>query len=569
MLLKLSPDGPTLLNSSYIGGGVGGAINGIAIDASGSVYLAGIGDQNLSTVNAFQSSSPATAAPFMLKLANDMKQVMFATYLSGSGGGEPFSIATDVAGNVYLSGRADSGDFPAKAPLQEFKGGGFYNSDCFLAKFVPSGQALIYSTLLGGSNLENGCWIGLDNNSNAYLIGFTASTDFPVKNANQPTFGGQFDGFLARLSDISVPVVSPLVPSTTLLRFNSNQNGSPPAAQVVTGADGAFTVGTSVSWLLATASGSTVAVSVNPAGLLPGTYNGTLTLSPPERPPAQIDINLTVESATPLLSSVDPYLIAIGTDDQTITLHGTGFSRTSALLVDGISWTITPLHFVDGETVQFSMPATYFSVQYNHSIAVQNPQSALSNVLSLSVGVLAPSFTAASVVNAGSFAGGAVAPGEIVTIFGTNLVGNVTFDNIPATIVYSSATQISATVPYTVLGLKTLLQIGSSVPVSLDVAASAPGIFAVVANGNGTLTLYATGCGQITQDPLPLCQLPVSAIVNGEPVQVLYAGVAPGLVQGANQVNLTLPTDIASGRLISIVLTAGTTSTKPLTYTLP
>lgn len=213
--------------------------------------------------------------------------------------------------------------------------------------------------------------------------------------------------------------------------------------------------------------------------------------------------------------------------------------------------------------------AAYFSVMYNHNtIAVQNPQSALSDVLSLAVGVPAPSFTAASVVNAGSFAGGPVAPGEIVTIFGTNLSGDVTFDNIPATVVYSSPTQISATVPYTVLGPKTSLQIGSSVPITLDVVPAAPGIFAAVSNGDRTLTLYATGCGQLTQDPLPVCQQPVSATINGEAAQVLYAGIAPGLVQGANQVNVMLPSDITSGP-ITVVLTASTASSKPFSYTLP
>ena len=161
-----------------------------------------------------------------------------------------------------------------------------------------------------------------------------------------------------------------------------------------------------------------------------------------------------------------------------------------------------------------------------------------------------------------------MAPGEIVTIFGTNLAGNVTFDNIPATVVYSSSTQISATVPYAVRGPKTSLQIGYSVPVSLDVAPSAPGIFAAVANGDRTLTLYVTGCGTLSQDALPLCQLPVSATLNGESAQVLYAGIAPGLVQGVNQINITIPDDTSSGP-VSIVVTAGTASSKPFPFTLP
>jgi uncharacterized protein (TIGR03437 family) len=80
--------------------------------------------------------------------------------------------------------------------------------------------------------------------------------------------------------------------------------------------------------------------------------------------------------------------------------------------------------------------------------------------------------------------------------------------------------------------------------------------------------LYATGCGAVTKDDLPRCALPVSVIVNDEPAQVLYAGIAPGLVQGANQINIQLPDDIASGQL-TIVLTAGDASSKPFVWIQP
>ncbi len=229
---------------------------------------------------------------------------------------------------------------------------------------------------------------------------------------------------------------------------------------------------------------------------------------------------------------------------------------------------MTPVVFVDASTLQLTLPAAYLSVESNHTIAVLNPQSVLSNALSIAVGNPAPSFNAASVVNAASYAGGPVAPGEIVSIFGTNLGQTASFDSTAATVTYASPTQMNVTVPYTVTGGTTTLRVGSSVPVPLNVAPSAPGIFAAVANGDGTMTLYATGCGQLTEDTLPLCQLPVSATVNGEAAQVLYAGIAPGEPQGVDQVNLTLPGDVASGP-ISIVIVAGNASSKPFSYTLP
>jgi uncharacterized protein (TIGR03437 family) len=104
--------------------------------------------------------------------------------------------------------------------------------------------------------------------------------------------------------------------------------------------------------------------------------------------------------------------------------------------------------------------------------------------------------------------------------------------------------------------------------VQLQVAPSAPGIFAAVSAGDNIVVLYATGCGALTTEDLPRCALPVSVTVNGEPASVLYAGIAPGLVQGANQINIQLPADITYGQL-TIVLTAGNSSSMPFRFTLP
>jgi uncharacterized protein (TIGR03437 family) len=170
-------------------------------------------------------------------------------------------------------------------------------------------------------------------------------------------------------------------------------------------------------------------------------------------------------------------------------------------------------------------------------------------------------------VNAASFTGGPIAPGEIITIFGTNLSGVVTFDGTPATMVFSSPAQVNVTVPYSVAGPTSILQMGGTL-LQLQVAHSAPGIFAAVSAGDNIVVLYATGCGALTSDDLPRCALPVAVTVNGESAQVLYAGIAPGLIQGANQINIKLPDDITAGQ-VTIVLTAGEGSSKPFSLTLP
>jgi uncharacterized protein (TIGR03437 family) len=169
-----------------------------------------------------------------------------------------------------------------------------------------------------------------------------------------------------------------------------------------------------------------------------------------------------------------------------------------------------------------------------------------------------------AVANAATFASGAVSPGEIVTVFGANLTGGVTFDGTPATLLYASPAQVSVTVPYSVGGSATTMRMGSA-SLQLAVVAASPGIFAAVSSGPGTLTLYATGGGSLSKDSLPILTLANSVTVNGEPAQVLYAGVAPGLVEGANQINILLPSDARAGAL-SIVWTVGGFSSKGFAF---
>ena len=113
-----------------------------------------------------------------------------------------------------------------------------------------------------------------------------------------------------------------------------------------------------------------------------------------------------------------------------------------------------------------------------------------------------------------------------------------------------------------------MIEVGASTSVKLDVAPSAPGIFAAVPAVDNVLVLYATGCGALTKDDLPRCALPVSVTINDEPAEVLYAGIAPGLVEGTNQINIKLPDDITTGQVI-IVLIAGDAPSTPFSFTLP
>jgi hypothetical protein len=132
----------------------------------------------------------------------------FSSYLGGSGNDVAYGLAVDVQGNVYIGGITASANFPTMNAAQPSNNG---NWDAFIAKISPTGT-LLYSTYLGGSGMESGAWLAVDNSGNAYLTGRTQSTNFPTVNAIQPTFGGAEDAFVVELN----PAGNGLVFSTYL-----------------------------------------------------------------------------------------------------------------------------------------------------------------------------------------------------------------------------------------------------------------------------------------------------------------------------------------------------------------
>jgi len=137
------------------------------------------------------------------KLNPGGSQLLYSTYLGGSGVDEGFGIAVDNQRDAYVMGVTGSGDFPTVNAVQPTFGG---FSDAFVTKLNPGGSQLLYSTYLGGSGFDLGFGIAVDNQRDAYVTGVTGvtggtgSADFPTVNAVQPTFGGLNDAFVARLS---------------------------------------------------------------------------------------------------------------------------------------------------------------------------------------------------------------------------------------------------------------------------------------------------------------------------------------------------------------------------------
>ncbi len=210
---QFNPSGSALVYSTYLGGSEDDIGLGLAVDSSGNAYITGVtGSTNFPTKNPLQPANGGAGTnssnAFVTKI-NHSGSLVYSTYLGGSGGDDGFGIAVDSAGNAYVTGYTDSTNFPTANPLQATPGG---NGDAFVSKINSSGTALSYSTYLGGGNLDWGYGIAVDNTGNAYVTGYTASTNFPTSNPFQAANAGGYDIFVTQIN----PSGSGLVYSTYL-----------------------------------------------------------------------------------------------------------------------------------------------------------------------------------------------------------------------------------------------------------------------------------------------------------------------------------------------------------------
>jgi Beta-propeller repeat len=202
--VKIGSTGSALVYSTYLGGSSIDHGSAVAVDATGSAYVTGSTYSTNFPVSsgAYQATIGGGQDAFVVKLSTDGNSLVYGTFLGGSGGsaGYPESgqgIAVDALGNAYVAGSTSSTNFPVVGGLQTALDGWL---DAFAAKFGPTGT-LVYSTYLGGSGNDVANGITVDLAGDAYLVGYTMSSDLPVtSNALQPTYGGDYDAFLARLN---------------------------------------------------------------------------------------------------------------------------------------------------------------------------------------------------------------------------------------------------------------------------------------------------------------------------------------------------------------------------------
>lgn len=201
-ILKLNATGSALLYSTYFGGSGTDRGSQMAVDPSGNATLVGYTNSvDFPTQDATQPDLAGNFDVFIAKFNADASALTYSTYLGGAGDDKGYGVALDTGGNAYLTGQTASNNFPTLNPYQPaFSTCGTAPCyDAFVTKLSQAG-ALAYSTYLGGANDDRGLSIAVNANGNAYVAGFTASTNFPVKNPSQGNNAGSYDAFVAKLN---------------------------------------------------------------------------------------------------------------------------------------------------------------------------------------------------------------------------------------------------------------------------------------------------------------------------------------------------------------------------------
>jgi uncharacterized protein (TIGR03437 family) len=558
-VVKLNPAGSGVLFATYLGGSNADSPAPPAVDASGNAYVAGITDSPdfPVTPGAFQADAGQNLsgpnASFVAKFDASGKLV-YSTYFHGGAGSGTYvaSIAADAAGNAYLTGSHRGGSLPTTAGAFQTSGSG---SDAFVAKIDAAGSKLAYSTYLAGNSEVDASKIAVDSEGNAYVAG-SIRLNIPNLPSSFPTTPGAFQTAVPQFAIQSSPSFS----------FITKLNAAGSALVYST-----FLYASGDTWIASfavDAGGSLVAVGTTYALDFPTTPGALRQCNPSGTfGSTGFMLKLAADGSHPLYSTY------LGTD------------AALAVAVD----TAGDI-YIAGNDIG-SLPVVPGSFGWTGSGAF---------VARLAPDPL-PGGSVSCVVNAASHGGRAIAPGEIVDIFGngigpaetvsasvssgrlaTSLGGiEVLFNGVPAPLISVGRDQIRAVVPFetgpsdlAASGVANIQIVSGSTtiqPATAPTAALAPGVFtldgrptgqAVMINEDQMLnsgknparqgsivTIYATGLnntqpaletGTIAPGAAPLA-IPIQLGTSSGLPEITYAGAAPGFVAGLTQINFRVP----------------------------
>lgn len=383
----LPADSPThLLYGTFVGGSSDDFGRDIEVDGLGNIYVVGsTGSTNFPTTpGAFDITHNSLYDTFVVKLNPTGSVLMYATFLGGSGDDYGLGIDVDQSGSVFVAGETASGNFPTTPGSFSTVYRGFW--DGFVVKLNPTGSELTYGTYLGGSNSDGANAITVDGVGNAYITGYTGSSNFPVTpGAFDTGYNGWFDAFVAKVN----PTGSALVYSTFLGGI-LNDRGSSIA---VDGIGSAYVTGWAGSWGFPVTPGAfdtshnggdydTFVARINPTGtaLVYSTFLGGNSNDYGQGIAIDRTGNAYVTGSTGSVNfpttpeafdgsfngSVDAFVIKLNSTGSALTyatfLGGSSPDRGYSIAVDG-----TNNAYVTGETLSTNFPTTPNAFDTRHN----------------------------------------------------------------------------------------------------------------------------------------------------------------------------------------------------------
>ena len=620
---KVNADGTALIYAGYIGGSGSEIANGIAVDNDGNAYVTG-------STESGAASFPVTVGPnlvygggttdaFVAKVNAAGTALVYAGYVGGSESDSAAGVAVDSEGHAYLAGDTLSTEasFPVRnGPDLTFNG----VRDAFVTKVNPNGTALIYAGYIGGSQFDVGSAVAVDAGGHAYVAGYTGSNEetFLVAVGPDLTFnGGGQDAFIAKVGSSGGALEyagylggagfefgrGVAVDAAGQAYVTGDTNSKEDSFPVAVGPDLTFNGGGRDAFIASVTSDGTALAY---AGYIGGAgFDQANAVAVDSTGSAHVaGYTSSTEETFPV--AVGPDLTFNGVRDAFVArVHSAGASLIHASYVGGegdeLGWGIA----VDGDGFIYIVGETLstedsFPVTVGPDLTFNGLRDAFVAKLDIS----GPSISADGVVNAASFLSGPVAPGEIISIFGsrigpdegvgaqldesgrvpTELAGTqVLFDGEPVPLFFVRTDQVNAQATYRLDGLtSTEIQIiyggEASNVVTVPVASSAPAFFtlpddrtqviAILPDGslNSTanpaqpgdvLVFYVTGEGQtvpageegkLAEPPFPEPVLPVEVVIGGLPAKILYFAAAPGYA-GLVQANMEIPKGLQAAAL--------------------
>jgi|GEM_PF-1210249 len=395
--------------STYLGDSGDDGLEAIRIDGSGNAWIAGSTNASWPGVtgSSLQPSNAGNTDVTVTEINAAGNAISYATYLGDSGDDYIGGMVLDSSGNIYMTGYTDSTSFPGVtgSSIQPSNAGSY---DIWVAKLGSGATAITWATFLGGSDWDEGLKLDVDSSGNVYLNGSTASTNFPVSNAIQSTFGGGDD-------DV---VIAKINAAGTSIAWSTYLGGN----------DVDQSYGGAVD-----SSGNYIVSGFTASSAFPGTSGSAI--QPAYGGGYDAFVVKIGNSASPSLTSISPTSGVPGTQ---VTLTGTGFGAVQGT---GSVWLGNKLA---GSIVSWSDTQIVATVATNVASGSAQVQQAGTWSNSITFTIITPTISSISPSSG--------VPGTQVTINGTNFgatqgSGQVWLGSTYAgSIVSWSATQIVATV---------------------------------------------------------------------------------------------------------------------------